>query len=561
MAGMPGSGGVAHRTPFDIPTKRALAAWLLAPAVAAALLGAWLLAAPQTPDLAGQAYRASLFGQFGFQIWDAHWYAGHHLIGYSVLAPPLAWAIGLRLTACLAVLASAALFQRVAATVYGPSTRWAAAAFALAAAGDAWIGRVTFALGVTFALAAVLALLRDRPLGAALLAALCTAASPVAGVLLALAGASHAVVLRRPRSALILAAPSLGVAAALAALFPEGGTEPYPLLSSLATLAVAGCFLLALAPEQRLLRRGALIYALAVAVCVVVPTPMGSNVERYAVLLAGPLLLCAWAARSTGPAVPRPTPRPLAALMALRSRHATSVLAAALLVWAVWVAWGPVRETAAVAGNESTSASYYAPVEHFLATRTTGPVRIEVPFTRSHWEAARLAPAVSLARGWEKQLDQRYDGVLLRAGLSAASYERWLREQAVSYVALPDTPLDPSSAGEGRLIGRGLPYLREVFTSSHWRIYAVQDAQPLLSGPGRLASLGHEEIALEAYAPARLQLRVHFSRYLAVTRGRGCVARAGDGWTSVLARAPGRLVLQARFSLGRALGLTPSCHA
>ncbi len=43
-------------------------------------------------------------------------------------------------------------------------------------------------------------------------------------------------------------------------------------------------------------------------------------------------------------------------------------------------------------------------------------MRVEVPLTRSHWEAALLAPRVSLARGWEKQLDSRFDRVLLDAG-------------------------------------------------------------------------------------------------------------------------------------------------
>ncbi len=43
-------------------------------------------------------------------------------------------------------------------------------------------------------------------------------------------------------------------------------------------------------------------------------------------------------------------------------------------------------------------------------------MRVEVPLTRSHWEAALMAPTVSLARGWEKQLDERYDGVLLDPG-------------------------------------------------------------------------------------------------------------------------------------------------
>src|SRR5439155_6855333 len=132
--------------------------------------------------------------------------------------------------------------------------------------------------------------------------------------------------------------------------------------------------------------------------CVAIPTPMGANIERYAVLLAGPLLLCAHiASREEG--------------RARRRLRATLAVGAALLVWGAWVGWGPVRETRAIAGGESTSASYYAPVERFIASRGEGPVRVEVPLTRSHWEAALLAPAVSLARGWEKQLDERYDDV------------------------------------------------------------------------------------------------------------------------------------------------------
>ena len=51
-------------------------------------------------------------------------------------------------------------------------------------------------------------------------------------------------------------------------------------------------------------------------------------------------------------------------------------------------------------------------------------MRVEVPLTRSHWEAALMAPTVSLARGWEKQLEERYDGVLLDPGLTAAGTAR-----------------------------------------------------------------------------------------------------------------------------------------
>jgi hypothetical protein len=314
---------------------------------------------------------------------------------------------------------------------------------------------------------------------------------------------------------------------------------------------VVAAFLWALPAGARLLRIGGYVYLLACVACLAVHTPMGSNIERYAVLLAGPLLLCAWLAA--------PADEGASALWRWRLPPAVAV---ALCVTTVWVVWGPVRETLAVAGSEATSAAYYVPVERFLAhvaAPPATPVRVEVPLTRSHWEAALLAPTVSLARGWEKQLETRYDGVLLARGLTAAGYEHWLHEQAVAYVALPDVPLDPSSAQEGRLIRSGLPYLREMFKSAHWRIFQVLSPTPLASGPGQLTSLGHDSFALHVRAPGRFVVRVHFTRYWALTRGAGCVAPAPGGWTAVSVRTPGTAVVSASFSLSRAFSPGGSC--
>jgi hypothetical protein len=145
--------------------------------------------------------------------------------------------------------------------------------------------------------------------------------------------------------------------------------------------------------------------------------------------------------------------------------------------------------------------------------------------------------------------------------LTPASYERWLHEQAVSYVALPDAALDPSSAQEGRLIRRGMPYLQQVFASAHWRIFRVLGATPLLSGPGRLTSLGQDSFALRAYTPGRFLVRVHFTRYWTLTRGSGCVAQAPGGWTAMSVRAPGTTVVTASFSLSRAFSTGGSCSS
>ncbi len=536
----------------------------------------WALVAPRTPDLAAAAYRLNLFKHLGFAVYDEHWYGGHDLPGYSVLFPPLAWLLGLRVVGALSVLVSTLCFERLAVAGYGRAARWASVPFALAAVADVWIGRLAFALGLSFALAAVLALAgggasRWRPAVAALLAAMCAAASPVAGVLLALAALSESLWRRSPRALLVLGLPAVVVVLALGGLFPEGGSEPYPTISFLATVAVVAAFAAALPREQGRLRLAAGMYVLACLFFLLASTPMGSNVERYGVLLAGPLLICALAsARSAGASAADAG----AGEIAERSGNgrvsgvgrgsvglSAALPALAFALWAVWAGWGPVRETLAVAGSPATNGAYYAPVERFLDAHARGPVRIEVPLTRTHWETAELAPRVSLARGWEKQLDERYNGVLLSPGLNAASYERWLREEAVSYVALPAVELDPSSAREGDLIRAGLPYLRLVYSSRHWRIYAVRAPTPLASGPGRVTALGHESFSLQADAPGSLLVRVRWTPYWTITRGAGCVARGAGGWTRVDAARRGPLQLRASFSLGRAFGAGRSCRS
>jgi hypothetical protein len=556
VCGGTGSGVVVRRTPLVF--SRAFPATGLA----AALVLIWLLVDPRTPDLAAQVYRVGLFDHLSFAVWDEHWYAGHALPGYSLLFGPLASLLGMRVLAASSVLVSVALFERLVLGVYGRPAHWGAVWFAVAAVSDVWIGRLTFALGVTFAIAAVFALVRGRPRWASLLAALCAAASPVAGVLLGLAALTYALARRSPRALMVLGVPAALVVVALALMFGEGGFEPFPTTSFAATALFTLAFLWALPPEQRLLRTGGVLYLLTCGLALVVHTPMGSNVERYAVLLAGPLLLCALAGSSRPVSMARrASGRRSAFTLPAHRRFQRCRRSVVLLPLAVFVLWGPVRETVAVTGNESTSASYYAPVLSFLAGHGGALERVEVPLTRSHWEAALLAPSVSLARGWEKQLDERYDKVLLSKALTAGAYDRWLHEEAVSYVALPDTPLDPSSAREGTLIKGGLPYLRLVFTSRHWWIYRVLDPTPLVAGPGTLTSLSSDSFVLRA-SPGRFLVHIHYTRYWIITAGSGCVAEASGGWTAVTTSAAGEVRVAARFSLARALGLAgKACRA
>ena len=193
---------------------------------------------------------------------------------------------------------------------------------------------------------------------------------------------------------------------------------------------------------------------------------------------------------------------PLAALIWWPRRAVLLALAAPALLYIGWQA--PVRDVAAVAGDPSTTTAYYQPLLRFLSAQPGGRARqfrIEIPFTNSHWEADRVATRFPLARGWERQLDVADNPVFYDGRLNAATYERWLHRNAVRFVALPDARLDYSARAEGALIRSGLPYLRPVMRSAHWRVFAVADPTPIAQGAATLTAMGPDWIALRGPPP------------------------------------------------------------
>lgn len=505
-------------------------------AVAGVCALGWLALAPRTPDLAAQVYRAGFFAQHGLSVWDDQWFAGHHVPGYGLTFPALGALLGARVTGALAAVASAMAFGWLAAERLGRRAPPAAAWFALGTLGELLIGRLTFALGTAVGLAALIALGHGRRATAAALAVLCSLTSPVAGLFLLMA--AGAVALAGPREsrggALLTGTGALAAAAALSIAFPEGGAEPFsPRLATIA-IAIAIAVTVALEPARTVLRAGAALYALGTLAALAIPSPMGSNSTRPAALLAGPLLLGAGRLRRGW------------------------LLALLLAPLAIYEGWGPVREVGKA--DASTHAGYYAPVLDFLANGPPQPVRIEVPFTRAHWETALLAGRVALARGWEGQLDVRYDGLFHDGTLRPDAYRRWLGQLGVSWVALPDVALDPAGQSEARLIRQELPWLALARRTAHWSIYAVLGAPGLVAGPGRLTTLGATGFALDAAGPGSLDVRVRFTPYWALQSGRGCVGPAPSGFTRVQVPGPGPVRVAARFALGRIGATTPRCR-
>src|SRR3954447_1298780 len=186
---------VSHAEAADPPPRwRRLPWWRIAPLAAAlGLAPIYLVWQPRTVDLAAHEFRAWLFGQQGFTIWNGQWYGGHHTPAYSVISPPLAWLLGPPLTMAIAAVTSAALFEPLARGWFGAErSRWGALWFGVASATLLFTARLPFAIGVAFGLASLLALQRKRRVLAIVFAVICPLGSPVAGLFLSMAGIAYA---------------------------------------------------------------------------------------------------------------------------------------------------------------------------------------------------------------------------------------------------------------------------------------------------------------------------------------------------------------------------------
>lgn len=535
---------MSEQTPSPPRLIGRIPAW----AITACFAAIYLIIAPASPDLAAASYRSNLFSRVGLTLWDNSWYGGHHLLAYSLLAPGLGAVIGPQPLAAISMILATALFTLLIDGRFpARATRIAAIFFALGASVALLSSRVPFDLGLAVGFAALVLAQRGRLAAALALSVLTALASPVAGAFLALAFLAWA--LTGPRrvwpAALTIAA--LAPIAALVVAFPEGGTQPF--VASAYFPDVFGVLVIAalIGAEQRLLRIGVGLYVLTLTGSYLVPTAVGGNADRLGALVGGPLAACLLAGASHG-----------------RTRWRLFLVMAPFLFY--WQANAPVVDFASTLSNRSVNASYYTPLLGELHALGIGygarPARIEVVATADHWEARFVAPHVMLARGWERQLDLQRNKLFYDESqpLSAARYRSWLAANAISYVALPDAPLDYSATAEARLLRHTHPaYLHEVWHSRHWQLYEVLDPRPLASPPAVLRSASSDSLTLYAPRPGTYTVLVHFTPYWALASGSGCVAPAPAGWTAVQARRPGNFQLVIRFSLARVFSNAARC--
>ncbi len=494
-------------------------------ALAVLFAGLYFVVEPLAADLAAQEHRAHLFADAGFTLWDNGWYAGHHTLGYSVLSPLLGAAIGVRAASALLIVVTTVLFARVARSHWGERAYLATVWFAVSVAASVVSGRMTFTLGVATGLAALLALSHGRVTLAAGLAVLTSLCSPVAGVFVALAVTAWGLAARERRArALLLAVGAVAPAIALSLLFSAKGDFPFVASAFWPALAAIALVAVMLPRGERELRIGAGVYAFVCVAAFAIASPLGANATRLGAIFAGPLLVGA-----------------------LVGRRRSAVLVAVALPLAYWSLYPAVRDVVRVTNDPSAERRYHEPLRGFLDAQP-GTFRVEIPFTANHWETDFVARDFPLARGWERQLDRRYNALFYDGKLTARRYRAWLDLHGVRYVALADAPLDYAGRDEARLIERGLSYLRPVWRDAHWRVFAVTDPAPLAEGVASAISLSADGFAFTAKRAGDTFVRVRHTRWWTVTSGDACVTAAANGMTRLRVRRAGPIAVQARLS-------------
>ncbi|MGV9311548.1 hypothetical protein ACWDR0_05070 [Streptomyces sp. NPDC003691] len=484
-------------------------------------------------DLAAQLAWTGFAEAHPSAAYNLSWYGGTHTANYSLLAPPLMALLGTRAVSVLAGLGATWVLSLIFVRSGVRHPLWPS----LLGAGALWAniasGRTTFALGVAIGLVALLWARRARL--AAPAAALATAASPVAGLFLVVAGAAY-LLERHWRPAAALLVPPALVVGVTTVLFPFDGEMPMQTNKLWMPLWMSAVVVLA-APrdrEWRLVRWGAGIYALGTVLTYFTPSPIGRNVERLVGLAGPPVLLAALIASVTAAGG-------LAALAAAARRRAPAVvlpplvLAVAVALNTNWLI-DKTEDDLVVSNKVPAWAKETDGLLRQLELLGADRTRVEVVPARNHREATVLAPHINMARGWNRQLDVERGRLFYDGSLDERTYRAWLDRWAVGFVVLHHGRPDGPAEEEAALVRRGPEYLERVWRDAHWSVYRVRDAVPLVSAPAQVVRQDRAELVVRMPAAGSVTVRVAHSPWL---RAPGACLAADGEFTRLTVRKAG----------------------
>ncbi|GAA0244737.1 hypothetical protein [Cryptosporangium japonicum] len=498
-------------------------------------------------DLSAQVARGHFFDEHGWVPIDFRWYGGVYPFGYSAFTGPANAVFGSRGVGAISVVVSAVAFAWLLAQVGARRPLTAGVLGAVTGVFNLVSGRTTFAMGIALGMLALCVVAasahRYRPplddsahwlrvllqpraswwemVLAGTLAALSTAASPVAGLFVGLCGTALLL------SGVVAEGLVLGIGAGIAMAVPtfvfhDGGVQPFSEESM--KVCVAACLAVVLLVPRRgyqAVRIAAVLSAVGAALTYYTHNPVGSNVVRLSMLFAAPVVV---------------------AISTFDRRLLVGVVA--LLCW-----WQPplIGGDLAYAGAREATKLYYQPLMNQLERR--GPVgRVEVVPLRDHWESTYVADVVPIARGWERQVDVDRNPLFYDDTLAPDTYLSWLYENAVSYVAVPrgDTRLDPAGREEAALIEANLSYLRKEWENTDWSLYRVVGGPSVVPYPAQLESSGATGVRFSSPVATDLTVRVRWSPWLVLRGPEGCIEPDGT-WVKVRLKRAGSYFLTGSF--------------
>ncbi len=337
---------------------------------------------------------------------------------------------------------------------------------------------------------------------------------------------------------LVVLAIEVGIVFVISLGFPTQNFYPFFLSDFVIIVVFVLLVLLASTPHstkwserdafQRLVVVGSLLYLLTALVLMVVPTPIGANLNKISEISLPLSIMVIVRAQAQRAHLRRDKTGALPQRQGtLRWTLAKLALVVISSYWTFTEVSGPLLDVAQA--YDQGNYRYWKPVIAYLKTHIDPGQRVEVVDTPTHAEAYYLPRAsIPLVRGWFRQADFPENKLLYRTHLSISAYKTWLSEVSAAYIVLTQGPYDFSASDEAKLLGSPHSFLTLVFRDKDVRIYKIKNPTPLVSSGTRTIFLGLSELKIKVETSRPLVVNINFSPYFVPSSGCVSYLRAGQ---------------------------------